>query len=83
MERAFVLFLALASIAPAAEPTSDINSPCSPAHSALDCAVLATENGREAKYYAITKAGLKALGEETQRWRQLSGLVETLLGEES
>jgi PadR family transcriptional regulator, regulatory protein PadR len=42
-----------------------------------------TENGREAKYYAISKAGLKALGEETQRWRQLSGLVEKLLGEES
>src|SRR5580692_4997021 len=42
-----------------------------------------TENGREAKYYAITKAGLKALWEETQRWRQLSGLVEKLLGEES
>jgi PadR family transcriptional regulator PadR len=42
-----------------------------------------TENGREAKYYAITKAGVKALGEETQRWRQLSGLVEKLLGEES
>jgi PadR family transcriptional regulator PadR len=42
-----------------------------------------TENGREAKYYAITKPGLNALGEETQRWRQLSGLVEKLLGEES
>jgi PadR family transcriptional regulator len=42
-----------------------------------------TENGREAKYYAITKAGLKALGEETQRWRQQSGLVEKLLSEES
>jgi PadR family transcriptional regulator PadR len=42
-----------------------------------------TENGREAKYYAITKSGLKALGEETARWRQLSGLVEKLLGEES
>ena len=42
-----------------------------------------TENGREAKYYAITKAGLKALGEETQRWRKMSGLVEKLLGEES
>ena len=39
-----------------------------------------TENGREAKYYAITKAGLKALGTETERWRQLSGLVEKLLG---
>jgi len=42
-----------------------------------------TANGREAKYYSITKAGLKALGQETQRWRQLSGLVEKLLGEES
>jgi len=42
-----------------------------------------TENGRDAKYYAVTKAGLKALGEETQRWRQLSGLVEKLLGEGS
>ena len=42
-----------------------------------------TENGREAKFYAITKAGTKALGEETQRWRQMSGLVEKLLGEES
>jgi PadR family transcriptional regulator, regulatory protein PadR len=42
-----------------------------------------TENGREAKYYSISKAGLKALAAETQRWRQLSGLVEKLLGEES
>lgn len=41
-----------------------------------------TENGREAKYYAITKAGLKALGEETARWRQMSGVVEKLLAEE-
>ena len=42
-----------------------------------------TENGREAKFYAITKAGVKALGVETERWRQMSGLVEKLLGEES
>jgi len=42
-----------------------------------------TENGREAKYYAITKAGLKALNEETLRWRQMAGLVEKLLTEES
>ena len=41
-----------------------------------------TESGREAKYYSITKAGRKALGEETKRWRQMSGLVEKLLGEE-
>jgi enamine deaminase RidA (YjgF/YER057c/UK114 family) len=38
--------------------------------------------GREAKYHSITKAGVKALSEETGRWRQLSGLVEKLLTEE-
>jgi len=41
-----------------------------------------TENNREAKYYTITKAGLKALQEETVRWRQMSGVVEKLLAEE-
>src|SRR5882672_81970 len=30
-----------------------------------------TENNREAKYYAITKAGIRALGKETERWRRL------------
>ena len=42
-----------------------------------------TENNRDAKYYAITKIGLKALNEEMQRWRQLAGLVEKVLMEES
>jgi PadR family transcriptional regulator PadR len=42
-----------------------------------------TENNREARYYAITKPGLKALGEETARWRKLSSLVEKLLVDES
>jgi PadR family transcriptional regulator, regulatory protein PadR len=42
-----------------------------------------TENNREAKYYAITRAGQKALGEESQRWRKMAGLVEKLLVEES
>ena len=41
-----------------------------------------TENGREAKYYALTRTGLKALDEETERWRQMSGVVEKLLAEE-
>ncbi len=41
-----------------------------------------TENNREAKYYTITKAGMKALEEETARWRQMSGVVERLLAEE-
>lgn len=42
-----------------------------------------TETRREAKFYAITRTGQKALGEETQRWRRLSGLLEKLLAEGS
>jgi DNA-binding PadR family transcriptional regulator len=38
-----------------------------------------TEKGREAKYYGMTKAGTRALGHETARWRRLAGLVEALL----
>ena len=41
-----------------------------------------TENNREAKYYTVTKAGLKALEVETARWRQMAGVVEKLLVEE-
>ena len=42
-----------------------------------------TENGREAKYYSITRAGQKALSDETRRWRRLARLMEKLLCEES
>src|ERR1035438_2664615 len=38
-----------------------------------------TENNRDAKFYSITKAGQKALNQETQRWRRMSALVEKLL----
>jgi DNA-binding PadR family transcriptional regulator len=38
-----------------------------------------SENNREAKYYAITKAGARALERQTQRWRRLAGLVDKLL----
>src|SRR5580704_6472171 len=38
-----------------------------------------TKSNREAKFYSITKAGRKALGLETQRWRRMAGLVEKLL----
>jgi transcriptional regulator len=41
-----------------------------------------TEKNREAKYYAITKTGLKALDEETERWRRIAGMVDKLLCEE-
>src|SRR5580692_4617001 len=35
-----------------------------------------TDSNREAKFYAITRAGEKALERETARWRQMAGLVE-------
>ena len=41
-----------------------------------------TESNREAKYYSITKAGEKALNQETLRWRRMAGLVERLLVED-
>lgn len=40
-----------------------------------------TESNREAKFYAITKNGERALSQETLRWRRMSGLVEKLLSE--
>jgi PadR family transcriptional regulator PadR len=40
-----------------------------------------TESNREAKFYAITKAGEKALAKETKRWRRMSGLMDKLLAE--
>ena len=42
-----------------------------------------TENNREAKYYAITKAGMRALDKQAERWRRLAGLVDKLLLDES
>ena len=38
-----------------------------------------TESNREAKYYALTKGGGRALGEQVERWRRLSGLVDKLI----
>jgi len=38
-----------------------------------------TESNREAKYYAITKAGTRALDKQAERWRRLAGLVDKLL----
>ncbi len=42
-----------------------------------------TENNRDAKYYAITRAGVRALEKQTERWRRLAGLVDKLLLNES
>src|SRR5947208_5976569 len=38
-----------------------------------------TENNRDAKYYTITKTGLRGLEQETARWRRLAALVDKLL----
>lgn len=40
-----------------------------------------TESHREARYYALTRAGERRLAAETRRWRQMAGLVERLLAE--
>ena len=42
-----------------------------------------SDNGREAKFYSITKAGQKALNEETRRWRELCGVMDRLLSEDA
>jgi PadR family transcriptional regulator, regulatory protein PadR len=41
-----------------------------------------TESGREAKYYAITKAGARALQRRTERWRRLVTFLDKLLLDE-
>jgi transcriptional regulator len=38
-----------------------------------------TSSNREAKFYAITRRGRRALAAEAEKWRRLSGLVDTLL----
>jgi|SRR5690349_7043380 len=41
-----------------------------------------TENNRDAKYYSITRAGLRGLEQQTERWQRLAGLVNKLLLDE-
>lgn len=38
-----------------------------------------TENNREAKYYRLTAAGLRALDVETKDWRRFAGAVDLVL----
>lgn len=42
-----------------------------------------SENGRQAKFYSITKAGRKQLREEIQNWEQMTALVARILRETS
>ncbi len=38
-----------------------------------------TENNREAKYYELTRAGRRALGEEMESWQRFVSAVELVL----
>lgn len=40
-----------------------------------------TENNREAKIYSITRAGVRAVQIEAERWRRFAALVNKLLPE--
>jgi PadR family transcriptional regulator, regulatory protein PadR len=39
-----------------------------------------TENNRRARYYAMTPAGRRALGEELESWRRFATALEAVLG---
>ena len=39
----------------------------------------ASENNRKAKFYSITKRGLKQLVRETEDWERISGVIDRLL----
>jgi transcriptional regulator len=38
-----------------------------------------SENNRKAKFYSITKRGLKQLERETEDWERISGVIDRLL----
>lgn len=38
-----------------------------------------SENNRQAKYYALTKAGRKQLKEESDNWKRISTAIEQIL----
>jgi PadR family transcriptional regulator, regulatory protein PadR len=38
-----------------------------------------TGANRDAKFYGVTKAGVRALEQQTEKWRRLSALVDKLL----
>lgn len=39
-----------------------------------------TENNRRARYYSLTRAGRKALGEEVEKWNRFSATMNLILG---
>jgi PadR family transcriptional regulator, regulatory protein PadR len=42
-----------------------------------------TENNREAKYYAITRSGTRALADQAAWWQRSAGLVNRLLASDA
>lgn len=40
----------------------------------------ASENNRKAKFYSITRRGLKQLSRETEDWQRISGVIGRVLG---
>jgi transcriptional regulator len=38
-----------------------------------------TENGRRARYYRLTAAGRRALGEEVRSWRRFASAIELVI----
>lgn len=38
-----------------------------------------SENNRRAKYYHLTRLGRARLGEETERWQRMSGIINGIL----
>jgi PadR family transcriptional regulator PadR len=49
----------------------------------LDAEWRATENGRRARYYSLTRAGRKRLDNETSNWKRRAGAVARLLNAEA
>ena len=41
-----------------------------------------SENNRKAKFYSITKRGLKQLAIETENWERISGVIGRVLSQE-
>jgi transcriptional regulator len=39
-----------------------------------------SDNNRRAKYYRLTAAGRERLGEETDKWNRMAGIIGTILG---
>jgi transcriptional regulator len=38
-----------------------------------------SENNRRAKYYLLTKLGRERLGEETEKWKRMAGIINGIL----